>query len=362
MELPDGESFLCDENQIESFVKAFNGARLFRNDWGTTDPLRADVLFADGTHLVVWGGSTQGFCGMVKTDAQGQRGEQQNIQGAALDEWFSTMRNITEGNGDVFPIDTAKPNSLSKETVFGAQYIRTNGNCPWMHYPCIVRVTAVEELEEYYHAFAGIFDLEPKTEVYSDTTIGWLDAVKKYDQEWFEQYALFMVILEEGSGSIRHKVKDTVSRGDNNYLVIERIIPEVGTTDMAEWHIMIELMNTAKIDGVMTDENGVWGMEPVSVKEMIQRFNDFIVSCAKERLSPADIESVLNMDMPIIERLDYATIKTRSLNYFYGTYDPGYDEAPIWTIQFNTTKDAILGPITYYVDSSGYVFASDYRE
>ena len=92
----DKESLLCDDAQIRHFIKAFNSARLFRNDWETTDPLCADVLFTDGTHLLVWGGSTEGYLAMVKTDAQGVRGEQQNIQSLRLDIWFAKMLRILQ--------------------------------------------------------------------------------------------------------------------------------------------------------------------------------------------------------------------------------------------------------------------------
>lgn len=63
------------------------------------------------------------------------------------------------------------------------------------------------------------------------------EEVADYDDNWFNSHKLVMVILEEGSGSISHKV---VQVGGIN-ITIERIIPAVGTCDMAEWHILIEL-------------------------------------------------------------------------------------------------------------------------
>ena len=50
-----------------------------------------------------------------------------------------------------------------------------------------------------------------------------------------------MVLLEEGSGSNRHNV-DNVKLGSDGklYISIRSIIPEVGTSDMAAWHILIE--------------------------------------------------------------------------------------------------------------------------
>ncbi len=79
-----------------------------------------------------------------------------------------------------------------------------------------------------------------QTTVYSDTTIGFLDACDKYDDSYFDKQVLVMVLLEEGSGSIKHKVNG-VGTVDSKLIVdIDTIVPEAGTADMAEWHILIE--------------------------------------------------------------------------------------------------------------------------
>jgi hypothetical protein len=54
-----------------------------------------------------------------------------------------------------------------------------------------------------------------------------------------------MVLLAEPSGSIRHRVERIDDKGE---IVICRMIPEIGTDDMAEWTIIIELSNTNKPD------------------------------------------------------------------------------------------------------------------
>lgn len=49
------------------------------------------------------------------------------------------------------------------------------------------------------------------------------------------------LLLEEGSGSVRHKVESVIMGTDDMcYISIDTIVPEVGTDDMAEWHILIE--------------------------------------------------------------------------------------------------------------------------
>lgn len=124
---------------------------------------------------------------------------------------------------------------------FVPQYIRTNGCHEDVEYPVVKIIRSVEELNAYYNENKERYDLERNDKVYSDTTIGFLDACDKYTAGYFEDQILVMVLLEEGSGSIRHNV-DNVKHGSDGklYISIRRDVPEVGTDDMAEWHILIE--------------------------------------------------------------------------------------------------------------------------
>ena len=124
---------------------------------------------------------------------------------------------------------------------FVPQYIRTNGYHKDVEYPVVKIIRSVDGLKAYYNASKDKYDLERKDKVYSDTTIGFLDACDKYNEAYFEKQILVMVLLEEGSGSNRHNV-DNVKLGSDGklYISIRSIIPEVGTSDMAAWHILIE--------------------------------------------------------------------------------------------------------------------------
>ena len=124
---------------------------------------------------------------------------------------------------------------------FIPRYIRTDGYMEEVEYPSVKIIRSVNELNEYYNENKDRCDLERKAEVYSDTTIGFLDACDRYDEAYFENQILVMVLLEEGSGSVRHNV-DSVKVGwdDKLYISICSIVPEIGTCDMAQWHILIE--------------------------------------------------------------------------------------------------------------------------
>ena len=139
---------------------------------------------------------------------------------------------------------------------FEAQYIRTNGYSEDRSYPYHVVIDSKEELDAYYEANKELFDLERKEVVYADTTIGFLDACDKYDDAYFERQNLVLIILEEGSGSIRHEITDVRRRWDENGaslgwdITVNRNAPEFRTADMAQWHLFLEVqMGNVMKDG-----------------------------------------------------------------------------------------------------------------
>ena len=126
---------------------------------------------------------------------------------------------------------------------FDAQYIRTNGYHEDAEYPAVKIIRSVQELKAYYEANKEKYDLKRKdvSAGYIDTTIGFLNACDRYDDAYFAEHILVMVLLEEGSGSIRHKVDSVVMSQDGQCSIhVDTIVPEMGSCDMAEWHILIE--------------------------------------------------------------------------------------------------------------------------
>lgn len=126
--------------------------------------------------------------------------------------------------------------------VYQKQYIRTNGGDEDMEYPFYKIIRTREELNRYYEEHKDIFDLEHRETVYADSSIGFLDACDRYDDAFFTQRDLIILVLEEGSGSVRHEIQGVRPYYDNSWqLVGRRIVPEVCTDDMAQWHILIEM-------------------------------------------------------------------------------------------------------------------------
>ena len=152
------------------------------------------------------------------------------------------------------------PPPVPEAYAFDAQYIRTDGYSEKRSYPYHVVINSKEELQSYYEANKELFDLERKEKVSSDTTIGFLDACDKYDDAYFERQNLVLIVLEEGSGSVRHEITDVRNRWDENgaplgwNITINRIVPEVCIDDMAQWHLFLEI----QMGDVIESDNAVW--------------------------------------------------------------------------------------------------------
>ena len=131
------------------------------------------------------------------------------------------------------------------ELAFEARYIRTDGSGEGTVFPGIKLISDRKALENYYAVNRDSFYLERREQVYSDSSIGFLDACDRYDERYFETHYLIFVLLEEGSGSVRHQVEAVTAGRDGSVdISITTLVPEVGTADMAQWHLILELDRT----------------------------------------------------------------------------------------------------------------------
>lgn len=122
------------------------------------------------------------------------------------------------------------------DDAFEARYIRTDGYHGNISYPRLQLIRSTDQLESYCEENRSLYQLEQGT----DGSESFLEACGRYDEAYFEKQCLILVLLQEGSGSIRHKV-DRVGTVDGETVIsIQIITPEVGTCDMALWHILIE--------------------------------------------------------------------------------------------------------------------------
>ena len=124
---------------------------------------------------------------------------------------------------------------------YNAQYIRTDGYHDGAKYPIVTVIRSVDELNAYYEQYKDLYNMGTNPDPASDSTIGFADAMQKYDESYFAKQALILILLEEGSGSVRHEVSKAGFSGNQFVVSIDAYMPGgVGTCDMAEWHIFIE--------------------------------------------------------------------------------------------------------------------------
>ena len=121
---------------------------------------------------------------------------------------------------------------------YEVQYFRTGGYVEGIDYPYVVIVQSAEELTNYISENRDEFDFESWEATDTEEAHGMLTAIDAYDDAFFSKNALLIVVVQEPSGSNRHEF---LGFGEKNEIRIRRIVPEVGTTDMADWHILIEL-------------------------------------------------------------------------------------------------------------------------
>lgn len=124
--------------------------------------------------------------------------------------------------------------------IYGCRYIRTN---LYMYVdnmktaPVVIR--SAEELEAYLDRYSSIYQLEALRE-----------ACAGYDEAFFQNRDLLLVVQGENSGSVRHEIQSLRPMFDGTWQLRGRkIVPEIGTSDMAQWHILVEIQKNLIAQG-----------------------------------------------------------------------------------------------------------------
>jgi len=119
---------------------------------------------------------------------------------------------------------------------FEASYTRTDGYIEKKTYPYVTVLNTRSELEKYTADHEGQYNFYETSQ-----SKGFYDLVTQYDAVYFADNSLVMIMLEEGSGSISHRVKSITNKNGETTIEIERNVPAECTDDMAEWHVVVEL-------------------------------------------------------------------------------------------------------------------------
>ncbi len=111
----------------------------------------------------------------------------------------------------------------------GIDYVRTDGYVDGAKYPVVTLINDTAALKDYISSNEGTYNFESEE----------LKSVSaRFDEEYFKENALVLVLLEENSGSIRHEITGI---SDDGVIGLTRSLPEMGTDAMAQWHIFIEI-------------------------------------------------------------------------------------------------------------------------
>ncbi len=134
----------------------------------------------------------------------------------------------TDAQTDTFnPVDPAS-----------VHYIRTNGYISGAEYPRLTVIDSPEALSRYIAENEDKYSLDSTM----DGQVSFRQTALQYDADFFSAHDLLLLLLEEGSGSIRHRIERTDQAPDGGIAItVTRLSPQVQTCDMAEWHICIPL-------------------------------------------------------------------------------------------------------------------------
>lgn len=197
------------------------------------------------------------------------------------------------------------------------QYIRTEGHHD-SEYPQTVIIKSRQELYNYYIENKYDYDLWNEW----NSTVSFIDAIEKYDETFFEDNALLLVLMQEGSGSNRHRVKDIQKEDDMVTVEVDRLLPEPFTCDMAMWHIIVEQpKDDLEGQSIKVNVNDV----PMERPPYEQPEHKITFSSGEETIIPYEV-------MKWSESYDAETGEGISADYGYVTLDDLTNELPQLTI------------------------------
>jgi len=108
-------------------------------------------------------------------------------------------------------------------------------------YPLVVRISSARELRDYYERNRNIYQFNQGYYSEDNMAESVFSESSGFDDVFFATRFLLFIIIEEGSGSVRHKVETLLPGNGTLPVNITRIIPDIGTADMAQWHIVLAL-------------------------------------------------------------------------------------------------------------------------
>ncbi|MCQ2537238.1 MAG: hypothetical protein MJ124_02440 [Lachnospiraceae bacterium] len=206
--------------------------------------------------------------------------------------------------------DVAGKAGFEEQTILGgliafeAQVVRTNGYVDGAKYPKSVVITSRAELDEYYNQNKNTYNLG----TIDSTSVNFIKKCEKYDDAFFAENNLVLILLESGSGSVRYDINSVNKTKDGIMVGINPRMPEVGTADMAEWHVILEI---SKKD--VSKETKI----EVSMISSTPKVNESISDGGLK--VDIDLKKVLDTKIPVLVESKKAGVNYGKVTHF--TYD-----------------------------------------
>ena len=214
----------------------------------TDAPLAIDIfaleeIFAVRKTVLPNGEITNAYVFMLDKKPVVQDGRQGRVS-PLKSEHFDALAKLFEQKGSIRYIRADSQNEQSFGYVMSqSENEETMLISSLQHLP-VIRFDDAKKLREFIRGGSELFNFDAG--YFGEVSL--LKAVEDYTEDFFENRVLFAVYAEEGSGSNRHSVESiSIDEGKLTFEV-GRIQPEIGTTDMANWFIFIELEKTSISD------------------------------------------------------------------------------------------------------------------
>ena len=108
-------------------------------------------------------------------------------------------------------------------------------------YPVIIKINSVKDLNDYFVNNKDSYQIDQGCYGESNMADDVFLNSGKYKESLFIDHFLLFIIIQEGSGSVRHRIGSVSLETDPVSVEITRIVPFIGTADMAQWHIVLVL-------------------------------------------------------------------------------------------------------------------------
>lgn len=158
---------------------------------------------------------------------------------AQIDVIYAVTVVSGDTTGDTTQVSVSHAVTTEATTVYNAadtvHYIRSGCAPEKTAFPYVVVIRSKEELTNYYNENKAYWDFDENQ--FDTIGVSFKEAIAQYDDAYFKENALVMVVTSESSGSYKYQN----AKLTGNAFTADRLIPQVSTCDVAHWHIILEV-------------------------------------------------------------------------------------------------------------------------